>query len=206
MRCRMLLLALVVLAGGAAPAAQAALLGDAAIAYSAECTVTVEGKSYAGMVFHTPGHQRHEQAVQGIPEILLLDAAAKQGILIVPGLKSYIPFAFPKVMAELDDPSLRRTPVGQEVVGGVGTTKYRVDHTTADGARAQGFVWVSAEGVVMRLDGTVTRPGGSRPTAIVMALANLAVGPQDPKLFELPAGLVKLPAAALGGLLGGRSG
>jgi hypothetical protein len=205
MRRRILLLALALLAG-AAPAARAALLGDAAVAYSAECTVTVDGKSYAGMVFHTPGHQRHEQAVQGIPEILLLDATAKQGVLILPGLKSYIAFAFPKVMAELDDPSLRRAPVGQEVVGGVSTTKYRVDHTTADGARAQGFVWVSGQGVLMRLDGTVTRPGGSRPTAILMTLANLAVGPQDPRLFELPQGFVKLPAAALGGLLGGRSG
>jgi hypothetical protein len=201
----MLPLALTLLAG-AAPAAQAALLGDAAVAYSAECTLTVDGKNYAGMVFHTPGHQRHEQAVQGIPEILLLDGTAKQGVLIVPGLKSYIAFAFPKVMAELDDPSLRREPVGQETVGGVRTTKYRVDHTTADGARAQGFVWVSGQGVLMRLDGTVTRPGGSRPTAILMTLTNLAVGPQDPGLFELPRGFVKLPAAALGGLLGGRSG
>jgi hypothetical protein len=205
MRRRILLLALTLVAG-AAPAAQAALLGDAAVAYSAECTVTVDGKSYTGLVFHTPGHQRHEQAVQGIPEILLLDAAAKQGVLIVPGLKSYIAFAFPKVMAELDDPSLRRAPMGQETVGGVRTTKYRVDHTTADGARAQGFVWVSEQGVLMRLDGTVTRPGGSRPTAVLVTLANLAVGPQDPRLFELPLGLVKLPAAALGGLLGGRSG
>jgi hypothetical protein len=205
MRRRILLLALTLVAG-AAPSARAALLGDAAVAYSAECTVTVDGKSYAGLVFHTPGHQRHEQAVQGIPEILLLDAAAKQGVLIVPGLKSYIAFAFPKVMAELDDPSLRHAPMGQETVGGVGTTKYRVDHTTADGTRAQGFVWVSGQGVLMRLDGTVTRPGGSRPTAVLVTLANLAVGPQDPRLFELPPGLVKLPAAALGGLLGGRSG
>jgi hypothetical protein len=201
-----MLLTLAVLTGAVAPAARAALLGDASVAYSAECTVTVDGKSYAGMVFHTPGHQRHEQAVQGIAEIVLLDAAAKQGVLIVPGLKSYVPFAFPKVMAELDDPNLRRAPVGQEVVGGVRTTKYRVDQTTADGARAQGFVWVSGQGVLMRLEGTVTRPGGSRPTAILMTLANLAVGPQDPRLFEVPPGLVKLPPAALSGLLGGRSG
>jgi hypothetical protein len=202
---RILLLALTLLASGA-PAVQATLLGDASVAYSAECTVTVDGKNYVGTVFHTPGHQRHEQAVQGVQEILLLDGAAKQGVLIVPGLKSYIAFAFPKVMAELDDPSLRHTPVGQEVVGGVRTTKYRVDRTTADGARAQGFVWVSAQGVLMRLDGTVTRPGGTRPTAIVLALTNLIVGPQDPGLFERPPGLLKLPAAALGGLLGGRPG
>jgi len=139
--------------------------------------------------------------------VVILDAAAKQGFLVLPGLNSYVAFVFPKVMAALDDPSLRRAAVGQEMVGGVPTTKYRVDHTTADGSHAQGFVWVSAQGVMMRLDGTVSRPGGSHPTAISMVLARLAIGPQDPALFVLPPGLVKLPAAAaLEGLLGGKPG
>jgi hypothetical protein len=206
MRWRMLLLTLGLLVCAVASRGQAALLGDAAIPYSAERTVTVNGKSYTGMVFHSPGHDRHEQAIQGIPEVVILDAAAKQGFLVLPGLKSYVAFVFPKVMAALDDPSLRRAPVGEEMVGGVPTTKYRVDHTTSDGAHAQGFVWVSAQGVMMRLDGTVTRPGGSHPTAISMALARLAIGPQDPALFVVPPGLVKLPAAALEGLLGGKPG
>lgn len=184
--------------------AQAAVLGDAAISYSAERTVTVNGKSYTGMVFHRPGHDRHEQAVQGVPEVVILDAAAKQGFLVVPGLKSYVAFAFPKILAELDDPG--GAPVGREVVDGVPTTKYRVDRTASDGAHAKGFVWISAQGVLMRLDGTVTRASGGRPTELSMTLAKLAIGPQDPALFEVPKGLVKLPAAALEGFLGGKPG
>src|SRR5438046_542229 len=86
-----------------AGAARAAMLGDAAVSYSAERTVVVNGHSYTGMVFHTPGHDRHEQEIQGIPEVILLDGAAKQGILLLPGLNSYLPFAFPRLMAELDD-------------------------------------------------------------------------------------------------------
>lgn len=205
MRRSMVLLSLVLVA--AMPgAAHATLFGDADIAYSAERTVTVNGRSYSGMVFHIPGHDRHEQTIQGIAEVVILDAAMKQGFLVVPMLRSYVAFAFPKLMAELDDPGLRRAAVGREMVNGVFTTKFRVDRVSADGSRAQGYAWLSAQGVLMRIDGTITYNGGSKPMAIRMELANLAVGPQDPALFQVPPGLAKLPAAALEGLLGGKSG
>jgi hypothetical protein len=186
--------------------AGAAMLGDARVSYSAERTVTVNGRSYVGMVFHVPGRERHEQEIQGIPEVIILDAATKQGLMVLPSLNSYIAFSFPRIMAELDDPALRSSPVGQETVNGVGTTKYRVDHTAADGSHAQGFAWVSGQGVLMRLDGTVTGSGASRGTAIRLELAGLKLGPQNPHLFELPPGLLKLPSGALQGLLGGKSG
>jgi hypothetical protein len=204
---RRLLLSLCLMLAATAPgAARAALFGDASIAYSAERTVTVNGKSYSGMVFHIPGHERHEQTIQGVAEVVVLDAAAKQGFLIVPMLKTYVTFAFPKVMAELDDPALRRDPVGRETVNGLRTTKYRIDHLATDGSRAQGYAWLSAQGVLMRIDGTVTRGGSGRVTAIRMELSNLALGPQDPALFQVPPGLAQLPAAALEGLLGSNPG
>jgi len=186
--------------------ASAAMLGDASVSYSAERTVTVNGKSYLGMVFHVPGRERHEQQIQGISEVIILDAGAKQGFLVLPELNSYVAFAFPRLMAELDDSDLRRTPVGQETVNGVPTTKYRVDHTAGDGSRAQGFVWLSGQRVLMRLDGIVARAGAGRGTAIRFELAGVKLGPQDPGLFVLPPGLVKLPSAALEGLLSGKPG
>jgi hypothetical protein len=199
------LLLFLLLSLGAAPA-MAALLGDASVAYRAERTVTVNGKSYAGTVFHTPGHDRHEQKIGGLAEVIILDAAAKQGFLVLPELRSYVDFAFPALMAALDDPALRRNPVGHETVAGVETTKYKVDYTAADGSEADGHVWVSAEGVLMRLDGTVSRKNSSKPTAIHMELAQLALGPQDPALFAVPPGLTRLPREALQALLGGKHG
>ncbi len=190
---------------GAAPA-MATLLGDASVAYRAERTVTVNGKSYAGVVFHTPGHDRHEQKIGGIAEVIILDAAAKQGFLVLPELGSYVAFAFPTLMAELDDPDLRRNPVGHEKVAGVETTKYKVDYKAADGGRAEGHVWVSAQGVLMQIDGTVSRSSSGKPMAIHMELAQLALGPQDPALFAVPPGLTRLPTEALQALLGGKHG
>lgn len=186
--------------------ANAALLGDASVPYSAERIVTVNGRSYSGRVFHAPGHQRHEQTIQGIDEVVLLDSRKTRGWLVLPGLKTYVEFAFPGVMADLGDPALRRSPSGHDTVNGVLTTKYRIDHTAGDGTRAQGFVWISAQGVMMRLEGTVTRHGTGHPTAIRMELAHVQIGPQDPGLFELPPGLVKLPSGTLESLLGGGAG
>jgi hypothetical protein len=198
---RLLLLSLLL-----APAsAQAAMLGDASVPYSAERTVTVNGKSYTGMVFHTPGHDRHEQAIAGIAEVFILDADSKQGYLIVPEIKSYVAFAMPRLMAELDQQRLRGAAVGHERVAGVETTKYRIDYTAEDGSRAEGFVWVGARGVLMRIDGQVTRNNG-KPTSLHMELANLALGPQPPDLFTVPPGLLRLPSQALESFLGGKRG
>lgn len=203
---RWIILVSVLLMGAAPASMRGRMLGDAVIGYRAERTVTVDGRSYSGTVFHMPGRDRHEQRIAGIFEVILLDAAKKRGFLIVPMLQTYVPFAFPELMAELDQPDWRRAPAGEEMVNGVRTTRYRIDHTAADGSRARGFAWVSAEGVLMRLKGSVTRPGASHPTTIRMELTDLARGPQDPALFQLPPGLVELPPAALQRLLGGMPG
>jgi hypothetical protein len=191
---------------GAALPAQARLLGDAAIPYSAERIVVVNGERYTGRVFHVPGRDRDEQRIQGLAEVFILDTAAKRGFLILPLFGTYVAFAFPELMAELDNPALRRSPIGDEVVNGVRTTKYRVDYTAADRTRARGFMWLSRQGVLMRLEAGITRPGHKKRLSIRMELAKLAVGPQDPALFQVPTGLFKLPSGMLESLLAGRSG
>ena len=203
-RLKMLLILVLALAALPAGRARATLLGDAAVSYSAKSTVTVNGRSYAGTVFHIPGRDRHEQEIQGIAEVVILDGTAMRGWLMLPRLSCYVEFKFPQLMAELNAQTLLRSPVGHETVNGVRTTKYRIDHTASDGMHANGFAWVSADGVLMRLAGDVTRPGMSRPTAIELELDNLRLGKQDRALFDLPPGLTRLPGEALEPLLGGR--
>jgi hypothetical protein len=194
-------LALVALAMGPA---RAAMLGDASVPYRAERTVTVDGRTYSGPVMNVPGHQRHEQDLLGMHEVFLLDIKEARGFLVLPSVRTYLEFPFPPLMAELDAPDLLRRPVGPETVAGIATTKYRVDHTAQDGSRAQGFVWVTRTGILMKLEASVTRAHGGRPMEIAMALSQVATGPVDPALFQLPQGLMRLPADALGPLLGGK--
>ena len=146
-----------------AGAARAAMLGDASVPYRAHRTVTVDGRTYSGPVFHGPGHQRHEQDLLGMHEVFLLDTKAARGDLVLPALHTYVEFPFPPLMAELDSPDLLRHPVGSEAVAGIATTKYRVDHKAPDGSRADGFLWLTRSGMLMKLDVSVTRAHGGRP-------------------------------------------
>ncbi|HUK58116.1 MAG TPA: hypothetical protein VLV50_02710 [Stellaceae bacterium] len=204
MSFRSAILALVLCLLGAAPQSHAALLGDAAVPYRAERTVTVDGRTYSGAVESTPGHQRHEQDLLGMHDVFLLDTAAAKGFLVLPSVKTYVEFPFPPLMAELDSEDLLSDPVGQEKVAGVSATKYRVDHRAADGSHAKGFLWLARGGILVRLQVMIMRAHDGRPMQIEMELSHLVTGPVDPALFILPQGFARLPAGALGPLLGGK--
>jgi hypothetical protein len=201
---RILAFAFVLVLGAALPAA-AQVLGDASVPFSADRSLTVDGRTFQGRVYHMPGRQRHEQMLEGMQQVVLLRADRGEGWLVLPSLHSYVEFRFPQAITELSDPSLRGTPVGQETVSGVRTTKYRVEHTARDGTSVDGWMWTSREGIVMKLDGTV-RPRSGKPTPFSMQLSNVRVGPQDAAMFDLPQGFVKLPSNALQPLLGGVTG
>jgi hypothetical protein len=185
--------------------ASAQVLGDARVPFSADRVLTVDGRTFEGRVYHTPGRQRHEQMLEGVQQVVLLRADRGEGWLVLPSLHSYVEFRFPQALAELSDPSLRGTPVGQDTVSGMKTTKYRVEHAARDGTSVDGWMWVTREGIVMKLDGTV-RPRSGKPTPFSMQLSNVRIGPQDMAMFELPQGFMKLPSSALQPLLGSVAG
>ncbi len=181
--------------------AQAADLLDAPVSFSATRSVIVNGTTYVGPMFHVPGRERHEQSLFGMQEVFLLDDRQGASTLVLPALKTMVEFPFPPLLTALLDPSLAKSALGEDKVGDFGATKYRVEKIAPDGTRGDGFLWVSRHGVLLKLVGTVTAPGGHK-TAIQMVLSNVKEAPQAPALFLPPAGLTKLPAAALTPLLG----
>src|SRR5579862_422276 len=193
-------LALVVALMAIAPARATGLL-DAPLSFSAMRTVTVNGTPYTGQMFHIPGHERHEQVLLGMQEVFLLDDVQQAGLVVMPALKTMIEFQFPPLLAALTDPAMRGDAVGEEKVGDIAATKYRVAKTAPDGTRGDGFLWISRRGVLLKMAGTVTAPGGHR-TTIDMALSDVKEAPQNAALFTPPSGLNKLPAEALAPLLG----
>lgn len=183
--------------------AKAADLLDAPVSFSATRTVTVDGKVYTGPMFHVPGRERHEQSLLGMQEVFILDDQQSAGVLVMPAIKTMVEFPFPPLLTSLLDSSLAKSALGEEKVDDVPATKYRVEKTAPDGTRGEGFLWISRRGVLLKLAGTVTAPGGHR-TAIQMALSDVREAPQAPALFTPPLGLNKLPAEALAPLLGFR--
>jgi hypothetical protein len=185
----------------AAPVRAAALL-DAPVSFSANRTVTIDGKPYSGTMFHEPGRERDEQKLGAMDMAFILNGQSSEGFLVVPSIKTYVTFPFPPLLSALIDAEVEKTPVGDDVVDHIPTTKYRVAKTTSDGARGEGLAWISKRGVLMRLDGTVTSPAG-RKTKIAMRLADFQEGPQRPELFARPRDMNELPFQALAPLLNG---
>jgi len=180
---------------------RAAIVGDSAVPYSATRIVTVNGREYGGKVFAVPGKQRHDVDVNGFKLSVVLNVAGGAGIIAVPALHSYVDFPLPPLLAELDRTRLERHAAGEEKIAGLPAVKYRLAYTASDGSRAAGFLWLTRDNILLRVDGRIERPGHRRPMTVTMRLEDLQLGPQDDKLFQIGSGLKKLPYEALEMLL-----
>ena len=182
--------------------AGAAVLGDPQISFSADRLLEYGGKTMSGKLFSRPGAQRHEQDIGGIKQIVLLQGEHSRGWLLLPGLGSFIEFNFAPAMAELGDPDLLGTPLGRERVNGIATTKYRIEHTARDGTEIEGYLWLSHDGIPVKLNGSYLQPNRKDAEKLRMELTNIKPGPQAAALFELPPGMGKLSLEGLKPLLG----
>ena len=182
--------------------ATAATLADAKVGFTADRTLVIDGHTYTGKIWTMPGKERHEQAIQAVHPIFLLRAGSALAEIVLPQLKTIVQFALPTELRVLANPALKTHPVGHESVNGVATTKYAIDETVPEG-HASGALWLSADGIPMRLDGNFTR-GNGKVSTIRWELNHVKIGPQPAALFEEPAGFSKLPPEAVAPLLGMR--
>jgi hypothetical protein len=180
--------------------ARAATLIDAQTGFSAERMLVIDGRSYHGKVWAMPGKERHEQAIAGMRPVFLLRADSSLGEIVLQNLKTIVQFEIPVELRLLDLAALKRRPIGQETINGVATTKYAIDRSIPQG-RAEGALWLSRDGIPMRLAGTFTSAKGKVST-VRWELSGVKTGPQPATLFEPPAGLAKLPPEAIAPLLG----
>src|SRR5258708_16061876 len=196
-----LFLGLVVATAAPAGAPAARMLGDPSVPFSADRMLTVGERSFSGKLYAIPGSQRHEQQIAGADQVIILDGKDARGWLVLPTLNSYVEFWFAPAASELSADDLLSAKLGEETVNGLRTTKYRIEHTARDGTLVDGYVWLTREGIPMRLDGTYTPANGSKPTTVHMELSNVRQGPQNAALFAIPQNMMKLPAGALAPLL-----
>ncbi|MBV9862966.1 MAG: hypothetical protein JO267_12570 [Alphaproteobacteria bacterium] len=184
----------------AAGNAGAATLGDARVGFSAERVLVIDGHDYVGRMWNMPGKQRHEQDLKGLKPVFILRADTALAEIVLPSLHTVVQLPFPPELAVLSSPDLTRTPTGTETVNGIATTKYAIDQSVEAG-HAAGALWLSADGIPMKLDGSFT-PKHGKPTSLHWELRHLKIGPQPASLFEAPAAFSKLPPEAVVPLLG----
>jgi hypothetical protein len=181
-------------------AAGAATLGEARIGFSADRTLVIDGRTYDGKIWTMPGKERHEQVISGFHPVFLLRSDAPLGEIVVPQLKTVVEFAIPPELRVVALPVLKKHPAGEETVNGIGCTKYLIDETVPQG-HAVGTLWLSRDGIPMKLAGTFTKTSG-KAANVRWELTHVKIGPQPAALFEAPQGFSKLPPEAIAPLLG----
>jgi hypothetical protein len=172
-------------------AAERALdLLDVPVSYTADFTVSSDKGTYHGTVWHAPGRERRDFGTQGGSQTVLLRRDTDTAYLMKPSQRWYVGLGFQAVgslAGGIDSLTVNRQKLGEETLGGMRVTRYRVTANGPKGARFDGDAWFTREGIMVRAEGTLD-DGQGRASDVATALSGLKVGKVDERMFELPAG------------------
>lgn len=182
----------------AGPASAAPTAPTLSVGYSADRRIEADGIEMQGRIHAAPGMERTETRVGDMSTVLILRLDRKQGWTLMPMQKMYQEVDLGKASKEAGSVTPEQTElevVGEETVSGLQATKYKF---VMKDKSAGGFLWYTATGIPVKMD--VLSKSGKKSTRMTMTLENIQVEPQDPALFEVPAGFNRLGGA--GGFMG----
>ena len=166
------------------------------VEFSATSQMEVNGMTVKELVYSAPGMLRRDLEVGQGHQIEITRWDKKVAWLLMTDDKLYL--ERPLLPADDRTPymiSLQQTPVGQEPLNGIMTTKFRASHQQVDGTTISGFVWTTEEGITVKMDLTSdTNP----PARLQMELTNLNIRRQNKSLFEIPRGFHRLSLGGAG--------
>ena len=162
--------------------------------FSADQVHTINNKTTAGKIYFTPNAARMETIdAKGTKSIQIMRFDQKVIWSLMPAQKMYLelPGASMSDWASwADAQNLQRESLGMEQVGEYHCEKFRV-HVKVMGQQSTNLEWDAKE-----LDGLPIKTQDEKGKWST-EYRNVQVGPQDPSLFEIPAGYQKM---SLGGL------
>lgn len=168
-----------------------------ALDYSADETLETAEFSLDGRVYVSQGKERREMLIEGMRQIMINRPDKKLMWTLMPEQRMYLEIKLDgkegDSAADRGDISgyeIEQTTVGEEEVNGVMTTKSKIVMTGRNGEKMGGFWWVSTEGIVVKMD-VIAMDKGDK-TRVKKALTNIEITRQDPALFEIPEGYVKM--------------
>jgi|SRR5687767_10668415 len=180
-------------------------LPEPQVEYSADSVMETEDATLTAKVYQAPGKKRIEQRAGGGRQITILRQDRHVVWVLMPEEQMYIEHRL-KDLKESDGVEaldIETSIVGPDVIDGRPTTKYKTVARRPDGVKLDGFTWITAEGIPVKMD-LVAIDGGTK-TRMKIELKNVATGKLDARLFEIPAGYQKL-AIGPGGLPAGIPG
>lgn len=170
------------------------------VEYSADEQMETEDMAMQAKVYHAPGKERREQDMSGMTQIMIMRRDKNVVWMLMPEQKMYMEMKMgqgKEDTADLKDYTIEYSVVGEEVVNGINTTKNKVIMTDKKGNKFGGFMWVSKEGIMVKMD-TVSKVEGSK-MRVKMERKNIKIENQNPKLFEIPSGYNKMSMPGMGG-------
>jgi len=173
-------------AAGSAPAKP---IGDGRVAFEATVVARADSTVLRGRVHRAPGRERRVQRTASGLRVVIIRHDIGVVWVLDPAARTYsqspLSRAGPR-LGVLDDRRFRLERDGEEAVSGMAATRYRYNGRTALGEALSGRLWLSEDGILVRIDGTSRRWGCCYRFSI--RLSNLRRGPQDAFLFRVPRG------------------
>jgi hypothetical protein len=173
----------------AANAWAAVNLLDLKVEYSAESVAGSGATPQVGRLWRTPTALRYESADATRAQTVIVRFDRNAAWLLVPELKMVLEtdLAALSQFSGLPNASEKLNPVeiGPETIDGMRTIKYRVSADDPKAGSFRGFVWRTAQGVVLKIDGEGEHQG--RQGVVRLQFRNVRIGRQDPSLFDPPA-------------------
>ena len=176
----------------ARPAA-AATAPTLTVAYSADRRVEADGVEMQGRVHAAPGMERTETRVGDMSTVLILRMDRKQGWTLMPMQNMYQEVDLGKAARQagsVNPGQAELEVVDEEIVSGLPATRYKF---VMKDKSAGGYLWYTDSGIPVKMD--VVSKSGRKSTRMTVTLENIQVEPQDPALFEVPAGFNRMGGA-----------
>jgi hypothetical protein len=195
---------------GVSPALAAPDLLDLKVAYSADTVIGSGDHPRTGHLWRTPTALRHDMTDNGQAETIIVQLERKTAWLVLPSLKLALGTdldglaSLPGAAAVLDAADkLNPVAAGTAMMDGFRATKYRVQMDDPTAGQFDGYVWSTAQGIILKIEGAGEQNG--RHGDIHLQFRNIKVGPQDTALFEPPAAYrqVTVPPTAVQAMIKG---
>lgn len=167
--------------------------GAPAADYSAVLTFTDgRGETLTHRIYYTAKRQRLDYKAGERAEIAIVDQAAAAVFVLYPDQKRYRKAALvePEFDFGIGRAETKREKVAEEEAAGRKAVKYRVEAATAQGQVYRGFAWLTAERILVKLEGEVKQ--GRRTRRLSMSASEVKIGPVDAAIFRVPADYVLL--------------
>lgn len=162
------------------------------VEYSADSSFETADTIMNGHVYVTPTKERKESMQNGMQSVMIIRRDKQLMWMLMPANKMYREMQIPAEGGKEDISAYKmdHTTIGPDTVNDIATTKRKIIMTAPTGEKLGGFMWMSDEGIVVKMDAiAVDKKSKMR---LKSELKNLEIGPQDDSLFEIPDDYTKM--------------